>query len=418
MSVQVVITGLGVVSPIGMGVDAMWDSLMAGRSGVRPISLFDASSLPVRFGGEISDFDGKLYVRPRKSLKIMSRDIQLAFAAADQAWNQSQLTPTAVEPERIGVVFGSDLIQPDPTETLAAYRECLDDGEFDFRLWGDAAQREIAPLWMLKHLPNMPACHIGIAFDARGPNNTITLGEVSASSAMAEAMHVLRRGHADVMLAGGTGTRVKPTCLVRHAAVDSSERNDAPERASRPFDIDRDGEVHGEGAAAVVLETAAGAARRGAPVLANMLGAGSAFGRGSERGTTVDAVTASIRRAIEDAGIGPSDVGFVVASGRSTQRDDAIEAAGIRAALGDVAVTAPSSYYGNVGSAVGALGLTVAVAALQHGIVPPTLNCECRDEACPIRLVTTAGGERLEKPCAVVVSQSPMGQTTALVVGK
>lgn len=416
MSADVVITGLGIISPIGIGAAAMWDSFVAGRSGVKPLSLFDASSLPIRFGGEVSDFDGKIYVRPRKSLKVMSRDIQLAFAASDQAWTDAGLAPDSFDPERFGVVFGSDLIQPDPEETADAYRGCMDDGEFDFRRWGDAAVREIAPLWMLKHLPNMPACHVGIAFDARGPNNTITLGEVSASAALAEAMHVLRRGRADLMLSGGTGTRVKPTTMVRNAAGESSQRNDAPERASRPFDAERDGEVHGEAAATFVLETSAHAARRGAKVLAKFAGAGSAFGRAAEGGTTSDAVAASIRRALEDAEIAAEDVGLVVAAGRSTQRDDAAEATGIHAALGDVPVTAPSSFYGNVGSASGALGLATAVGALRHGTIPPTLNYETPDAACPVRVVATRGGAPLEKPCVVVVSQSPMGQATALVI--
>ena len=416
MSSEVVITGLGIVSPIGIGQEAMWSSLSAGLSGVRTLTSFDASQLPIRFGGEVVDFDGKLYVKPRKSLKVMSRDIQLAFAAADQAWTESGLTTGAFDPERFGVVFGSDLIQPDPEETIGAYRGCVDDdAEFDFRRWGDAAVREIAPLWMLKHLPNMPACHVGIAFDARGPNNTITLGEVSSTAALAEAIHIVRRGRADVMLGGGTGSRVKPTTMVRNAAGQSSQRNDEPHRAARPFDADRDGEVYGEGAAAFVLENAASAQRRGAVVLAKLIGTGSGFGRAVDGGAATETIAAAVRRALDDAGITAADVGFVVAAGRSTRRDDEAESAAIRTVLGDVPVTAPSSFYGNLGSAAGAVALAVAVAGLRRRVVPPTLNYETPDPRCPIHVVGAAG-EPLARPIALVLSHTPMGQAAAVAV--
>lgn len=417
MSVDVVITGVGVVSPIGIGLEPVWDSLVAGRSGVRPLTNFDASKLPICFGGEVADFDAKLYVKPRKSLKVMSREIQLAFAAADQAWIESGLASASFDPDRLGVVFGSDLIHPDPQEMYNAYRQCLDEAsEFDSARWGDAALSEIYPLWMLKHLPNMPACHIGIAIDARGPNNTITLGEVSSAAAVTEAVHTIRRNRADVMLAGGTGSRITPTALLRSTMGHASRDNDEPQKASRPFDAARGGEVNGEGAAAFVLESAESARRRGVKSLAKCLGAGSGFGRDTAGGAAAEAIAAAIRRVLEDAGIAAGDVGFVVAAGRSTKTDDAAEAAAIRSVLGDVAVTAPSSYYGNLGSAAGAVALAVAVAGLKHGSVPPTLNYETPDPQCPVHVVNQAGTPTT-RPIALVLSHTPMGQAAALAVG-
>lgn len=416
MSVEVVITGLGVVAPIGIGIEAVWDSLVARRSGVRTLTAFDVSKLPIRFGGEVADFDAKLYVKPRKSLKVMSRDIQLAFAAADQSWTAAGLAAGSFDPDRLGVVFGSDLIHPDPEEMYAAYRQCLDaTREFDGKRWGDAALREIYPLWMLKHLPNMPACHIGISIDARGPNNTITLGEVSSAAAFAEALQTIRRGRADVMLAGGTGSRITPTAMLRSTTRPSSRDNDEPHRASRPFDAHRSGEVNGEGAAAFVLESVESARRRGAKPLAQCLGVGSSFGRAADGGATCDTISAAITRTLADAGISAADVGLVVAAGRSTELGDIAEAMAIRNVLGDVAVTAPSSFYGNLGSAAGAVALAVAVAGLQHRTVPPTLNYETPDPQCPIHVVNSTG-EPLTRPIALVLSHTPMGQAAALAV--
>lgn len=411
---QVVVTGLGVVSPIGVGLSAFWSSLVEGRSGIRPLQLFDASSLPIRIGGEVLDFDAKNRVRPRKSIKVMSRDIQFAFAAADEACTHAALVG-ATDPERFGVVFGSDLIQPDPIEAIGGYKASMVDGEFDFERWGQGAMPEIYPLWMLKHLPNMPACHIGIAFDARGPNNTITLGEVSSLSAIGEATRVIGRGQADAMITGGTGVRVQPTWMVRNSAAEASRRNDDPAGAARPFDAQRDGDVFGEGSASMILEGRKSAQRRGAAILARVAGFGSAFGRDPAGGTTSQAVRQSIERALNDAELSAADVGFVVAQGRGTKRDDVLEAQGIRAALGDVPVTATKTYYGNVGSGGGALDAVAAIEALLHGVIPPTLNYAHADADCPISVVHGAP-QPVSKPVAMVLSQTPMGQAVALVI--
>ena len=264
---EVVITGIGVVSPIGIGVDAFHAALLEGRSGVRPITLFDASEFPVRIGAEVVDFDPKEYVRPRKSLKVMSRDIQFGFAAADMALTSAGVQAGKLDPDRFGVVFGAEMIYCDLSELESMYRRCMIEGKLNFDLWGEVMASEMYPLWLLRNLPNMVACHIAIVHDARGPNNTIGQSDVSSLSAFFEAVRVIERDAADVMIAGAVGARVNPTSMSYRGDNDLSHRNDDPAHASRPFDAQRDGLVHGEGAAAFILESRQHAQRRGAPIL-------------------------------------------------------------------------------------------------------------------------------------------------------
>jgi 3-oxoacyl-[acyl-carrier-protein] synthase II len=422
---DIVITGAGVVSPIGIGKDPFWAAMCQGQSGIRRLDLFDDPSLPAPIGGTVADFDPKQYVRPRKSLKVMSRDIQLAFAAADLACVDAGIPEHAVDPERFGVVFGASLIPGELNEIASTYQNCAVDGKFDFSRWGPTAMAELFPLWMLKYLPNMPACHIGIAQDARGPNNSITMGDVSSLSALAEAVRILERGQADALIVGGVGMRLHPVCWARHDVKDISHRADNPSAASRPFDADRDGMVNGEGAAAFLLETRSHAEARGVPILARILGYASAF-EGS--GATPDKPSASanigcgnaIRRAIgaalRDAGVTPAELGFVVAHGKSTIDDDRVEAQAIRSVLGDVPVTASKGNFGYLAAASGALETAVGILSIQHGQIPPTLNYEHPDPECPINVVH-GRPMPLRCPTALVLTHSPFGQAVAVVLG-
>ncbi|MFM7521053.1 MAG: beta-ketoacyl-[acyl-carrier-protein] synthase family protein, partial [Planctomycetota bacterium] len=265
---EVVVTGIGVVSPLGIGTDTLWRRLVAGESGIKPLDRFDASALSVRFGGQITDFDPKEHVRPRKSLKVMSREIQLGFAAAELAMADAGLVGAARDPDRFGVVFGGDMIYADLEDLAGAYRRSLRGRQFDFSLWSEAVHEELHPLWLLKHLPNMTASHIAIAHDARGPNNSIVLGDVSGLLAVGEAASVIQRGWADVMLAGGTGCRLHPTALVARGDALLSHRAGDGRGACRPFDRDRDGLVNGEGAGVLVIESRAHAVSRGARIRA------------------------------------------------------------------------------------------------------------------------------------------------------
>jgi len=415
---EVVVTGVGVLSPIGIGNEAFWQSLIEGRSGVRSLGWFAGGELPSPLGAEVPDFDPARYVRPRKALKVMSRDIQLAVAAADLAASDAALVEGAVDPERLGVVFGADMIAADLGELAPAYRACMADGRFDFRSWGDRALAEMYPLWMLKYLPNMPACHVGILHDARGPNNTLTLAEVSSLAALAEAAQLIRRGQADVVLAGGASSRIHPAVFLRNASRQVSRRFADPAAACRPFDADRDGMVFGEGAAALVLEAREHAQRRGAEgrVVARIRGCAVAF-EPPRPGQPLrgDSIRRAIRGALAAAAWEPSQIGHVNAHGLSTTLDDRLEAQAIRDTLGSVPVTAPKSYFGNLGAATGAVELAASVLALRHRFVFPTLNYRRPDPQCPIDVVH-GQGVPLERPTALALNHAASGQAVAMAL--
>jgi len=412
---DIVITGLGVVSPIGIGRQAFWEAVAAGRSGIRPLTSFDASGLAVRFGGQIIDFDPKLAVRPRKSLKVMSRDIQLGFSAADLSIADAKLAAGSVAPERFGLVFGSDMIYADIEDLEGTYRRSVIDGRFDYSRWAEAIQQEVHPLWLLKHLPNMTASHVAIAHDARGPNNSIVLGDVSGLLAIAEAASVIRRGWADVMLAGGTGCRLHPTAMVARGAAQLSHRGDDFESASRPFDRDRDGLVNSEGAGSIVLESRRHAEARGAEILGRIVATASRCEpRARHHGVTGSSVRQAIRAAREAAGLAVADVGHVNAHGLSTVEMDRAEAQAIAAELGDVPVTAPKSLFGHLGAGGGVVELMASVLGISAGVVPPTRNYTTPDPDCPVRVVREPLAGR--PATAIAVNVCTTGQAVAVVI--
>ena len=413
---EVVITGVGVISPIGIDTGQFWDSLAHGRSGVGPLEELVGSGLPCPIGGRVPEFQPKKYVKPRKNIKVMSRDIQMGFVAADMAWTAAGVKPEAIDPERLGVVFGADLIAVELDGLLDVYRKCIDGGKFDFASWGGAAMAEMFPLWMLKYLPNMPACHVGIGRDARGPNDSLTLREVSSLAAITEAVRVIQRGQADAMIAGGTSSRIHPSVLARDDLDNMTSRIDDPAAACRPFDAGRDGMVHGEGAAAFVLETRQQAQARGAKILARIAGFANTFEpRQNDRPATGDGIRRAILASLQDARMEPAEIGHVNAEGRSMRLDDRIEAEAIRHTLGDVPVTAPKSFFGNLSGGTGAVEMAASILGLERGLVPPTLNYEQPDPQCPVNVVH---GQPLPdtQPTALILNHCRAGRSVALVV--
>lgn len=414
---EIVITGMGVISPIGVGSEAFWDSLVSSRGGIGLLGWKSNSPVLAPMGGAVRDFDPARYVRPRKNLKVMSREIQFGVAAAQIACQQADIAHSAVDPDRFGVVFGADMMVTELDELIPAYRACMTDGQFEPHRWGDKALPEMFPLWMLKYLPNMPACHIGIAQDARGPNNSHTLAEASSLTALAEAVRVIQRGWADVMIAGGTSTRIHPLTMARYCAWEMSRRASEAAAACRPFDRDRDGMVLGEGAGAFVLESRRHALARGARILARVLACANAYEPSlAGRRWTGESIRRAIRVALGSAGLSPADIGHVNAHGLSTTEDDRIEASAIRDLLGEVPVTAPKSFFGNLGAGTGAVEMAVSVLALRHKLVPPTVNFEHPDPACPIHVVH---GRPLPeaKPVALVLNHTHTGQAVAVLLG-
>jgi 3-oxoacyl-[acyl-carrier-protein] synthase II len=414
---DIVITGVGAVCPIGIGKQAVWQSLVERRSGVQPLYLFNGAALPAPFGGVVAGFDPLRFIRPRKSIKVMSRDIQLAFAAAEMACDDAETRTRPIDPDRLGIVFGADMIACELGELTAAFRGCMTNGHFDFGRWGKTAMDEVCPLWLLKYLPNMPACHVGMSQDARGPTNSLTMGEVSSLAALAEGIRVIERGHADAMIVGGSGSRLHAEAFIRGLHHEMSRRSDDPAAASRPFDAMRDGAVNGEGAAAFVVESRRHAEGRGAKVLARVLGYAEAF-EPNRNGTPRkgSGIRNAISRALCDARVEPRQIGHVNAHGESTRLDDEIEARAIRETLGDVPVTAPKSFFGNLGAGTGAVEMTVSLLALQRRLIPPTLNYHKPDPKCPVSVVNSSGSP-LERPTALVLNHTPLGHAVAVVLG-
>lgn len=415
---EVVLTGMGVVSPIGVDAETYWDSLLSGKSGVTRIDLFSGDHLPVPIGAIVSDFDPKNMVKPRKSLKVMSRDIQLAYVASDLAYQNAGLEVGRVDPDRSGVIFGSDMIAADLDELRPAFATIMEEGRVHFERWGGEAMAQMYPLWLLKYLPNMPACHVGIAKDARGPSNSVTQGEASSLLAISEAYHIIRRGRADIMIAGGTASRVHPTMWAYGRSYALSRRTDVPSEASRPFDADRDGMVHGEGSAAFILEARDVAEARGAKILARVLGVAN-FCDATRPGTSPNgnAIRNVLKSLLEQGNISADQVGHVNAEGLSTVEDDRIEASAIADVLGQVPVTAPKSFFGNLGGGTGAVELVASVLGLEKGLVPPTLNYTTPDPACPIRVVH---GEPLAQtsPYAIAINHLRSSRSVGILLAR
>lgn len=418
---DVVVTGLGVVSPLGVGCESFWANLQSGASGVSVLPEFVDSGLPFRFGGLVSGFDGKDFVQPRKTLKVMSREIQIGYSSAILAMRNAGLEKGSVEPERLGVVMGSELLYGELEELREAFIAASPNHEFQWPLWADSAMKNLFPLWMLKYLPNMAACHIGIAHDARGPNNSIVQGDVSSLLAIAESASVIRRGHADVVITGGSGSYVAYAAIAfrgwQHLTAWTGDGQVVP----RVFDKRHDGFVLGEGAGSLVLESREHAEKRGAKILAEVAGTSSRFQKPLAAGDRAavqptHGIVASIEAAMKAANLTPDQLGHVAAGSSGIPEADRAEAQAIAKTLGDVPVTAYKSRFGHLGAGSSAVEAVAAVLAMQHGMVPVTRNCETLDPACPIRVVTEkTGGPVTGRPAsALVLSQAPMGQCAAI----
>ena len=410
-----VITGIGVLSPIGMGREAFWAALCRGQSGVGLIESFDASGLPVSIAAEVRDFEPKRHVVNRKQLKVMCRDAQFGVAAAALACRDADIRTGRIDPERFGVVLGADRICTSLDDSEPTYRACTVDGRFDFSRWGSVGMAASFPLNFLKVLPNMIASHVSIAVDARGPNNTIHQSEASGLLAVAEAASAIRRGAADVMLAGGASSQLNPFDCIRHCVMGNiSHRQDDPAAAMRPFDADRDGQVWGEGAAAFILESRAHAEARGATILARLRGAASACDPPAGRASGLG-LRRAMRIALAEAKVDARQLGHVNANGLSTREDDWIESQAICDVAPDVPVTAPKSYFGNLGAATGVMEMAVSVLALGTGLVPPTLNYRRPDPQCPVQVIH---GEPLasSNAAALLVNRTGIGQAVAVVL--
>jgi len=430
---RVAITGLGVVGPLGNSPAEMWEALSAGRSGVEKLSLLPPLENHVHFGGEAREFTGSIddfgvlakdqKKAIRKSLKVMCRETIMAVAAAHQAVADARLAEQPVDPERSGIVFGSDYMLSPPSDFTDGMIKCgALEGKVDYSKWGQAGLAEMNPLWMLKYLPNMPASHIAILNDLRGPNNSLTLREIASVMAVREAAQTIGRGHADLMLAGATGTRIHSFKTIH--AIQSEQLADPegePATASRPFDLNRTGMVVGEGSAVIVLEELESARRRGATIYGLIAGAGSSVVTNSKlEGHRDKALANAARSALDEANVAPDQLGHINAHGLATSDCDRDEARAINNVLGSAAqkvpVVAAKSYFGNLGAGSGMLELVASIMAMNQGRLFRTLNFETSDPQASLAI--TADDQQLAGDSFLKLSVTPQAQATAVIVSQ
>lgn len=421
-----VVTGLGVVSPIGIGKDAFIENLRAGRPGISPVTLFRGIAVPGGMGGEVKDFTDesakKIWLKEqRKWIKVMCREIAMGAAAATLALTDSALNLETIDHQRLGVEFGANLMFFMPDAMAYPCRACeTAEGEFQYPEWGTTGLEKMEPLWLLKYLPNMPACHIAIYADARGPSNSLTMDEVSGNAAICEALSVLRRGAADAMIVGTTGTRIHPTKAIHATQWDQVGYDAAhPDLSCKPFDVHRSGQVVGEGAASLILETPEYAAARGAHVYGRIIaGATSCVTDRAGNPLHQSALVNAIKIALRQAGMRPEEIGHINAHGLGARKEDQAEADAIREVFGASApripVTAYKGYYGNAGASSGSLDLVATLVSLQDGVLYPALGCQTPDPSCGLNVVCHEP-QRISNKTFMKLSYTRRGQASVII---
>ena len=383
MKRRVVVTGLGVVSPLGLSTETTWQRLLKGESGIGPIRGFDASSFSVRIAGEVKDFDPLAFM-DKKDARKMDRFIQMAMAAAAEAMDQSGLSVTPENAERVGVVVGSGI------GGLATIEE-------QHKVLLERGPGRISPFFIPGIIINLLSGQISIRYGAKGPNLSTVTACATSAHAIGEAMRYIQRGDADAVIAGGAEAAVTPLALGGFAAMRAlSTRNDEPTKASRPYDAQRDGFVMGEGAGILILESLESARARGAKILCELTGYGvngDAFhiSAPSEDGDGPSRVMAN---AIRDAGLTPDSVDYVNAHGTATPVGDKVETIAIKRVFGErapkVAVSSTKSMTGHLLGAAGGLEAIITILALRDQVAPPTINLEYPDPDCDLDYVPNA----------------------------
>ena len=381
---RVVVTGLGVISPVGDDIETFWEALCSGKSGVRQITRFDASAFPVTIAAECGDCEPA--GMGAKEIRRRDRYTLYALCAADQAWAQSGLSIDNEDPQRCGVVLGSGI---GGLETI----------EEQHLIYLEKGPERISPMMLPKILSNMAAGEVGIRLGLRGPNKAVVTACASGTQSITDAASTIRSGHADVMLAGGSEAGVVPFGVAGFAAIKAlSRRNDDPEHASRPFDADRDGFVIGEGAGIVVLESEEHAKARGAEILCELAGYGETCDAYHVVAPRPDGSGAAgaMKFALDDAEMNPEEVSYFNAHGTSTKYNDIAESMALTTIFGTDSMPPVSSSKSMIGHLLGAAGAVEAVAcalSIRDNIIHPSVNFEKVDPECPVNIVANEARE-------------------------
>ncbi|HEX2971983.1 MAG TPA: beta-ketoacyl synthase N-terminal-like domain-containing protein [Tepidisphaeraceae bacterium] len=425
---RVVVTGIGIVSPIGVGTKAFWENLLAGQVGIRRIAQFDPSGFPCQLAGEvpgykIGDYVPKSY---RKAAKVMARDIELAVIAADDAFKDSGLRSKAytdsptIDSKRFGCNIGAALISAEINELSVAMHAAREGNKLDLKKWGVEGMNQLTPLWLLKYLPNMLACHVTIIHQLKGPSNTITCQDASSHLAIGEALRTIQRGNADLAICGGAESRINPMGLIRQCLLKrvTEQCNDAPERACRPFDADATGMVLSEGSGLLILEEYEHAKARGARMYAEVAGFGASQDtyKVTEPDPSGHSYGKALSKAMADAGVSAQDVGCFIPHGLGIPRFDQAELAGLQAALGSALESVPlaplKAQIGNLAAASG-VDAAAAVLALHNGTVPAALNTRKRIDGAKLNVAHEPRNAKVDVAISSVSSLG--GQNAALV---
>ncbi len=384
MDRRVVVTGMGMVTPLGHDMESTWKALQEGRSGVDRITLFDAHTFPTRIAAEVKGFQLSDYLEDTARWDEHSRNTVFALAAAKMAVDDSGLPEAKdIDRSRFGVYLGSGEGQHDFHRFVHLISQSSHEGKVDTARYTALGVKELHPIREAEQEPGTPAAHLASAFGAQGANANCLTACAASSQAIGEATELIRRGDADIMLSGGTHSMIHPFGVTGFNLLTAlSTRNEEPTRASRPFDRDRDGFILGEGAGMLILEEFEHARRRGARIYGEVSGYGStadAF-RLTDTHDEGRGAIAAIREALQDAKINPEDIDYINAHGTSTQVNDSIETLAIKRSLGDVAykipVSSTKSMMGHLIAAAGSVEAIVCLLAIRDGVVPPTINLE------------------------------------------
>ena len=437
MSRRVVITGLGPITAFGVGIQPLWTAMLEGRSAVRRIRRFNPCGFPCKVAAEMSDdaFDVRQVVPKnyRKATKVMCRDVELAMAAAAEGVRDAGLTTKAmnseaeptIPPHRMGCQIGAGLIAADANELGAALVTSRgENGAFDIAHWGHSGMQNLTPLWLLKYLPNMLACHVTIVHDCQGPSNTITCCEASSALSLGESMRVIQRDSADACLTGGVEFKINLMAMIRqHFAnrLATTSDDEDPAAVVRPFDPGARGTVLGEGGGILIAEALDSATRRSARIYAEVAGFGATQSHCPDPAGLVSepdgqGIADAIETALEQAGLGADDVDAIAPLGSSTLQQDQAEAAAIKRVFGRRAAKVPLittvPNVGNCNAGNGAIPLSIAAMCINKQKLPARLNTTGADgldaNACPSR--------DAELTSVLVFSTSQGGQNAAVVL--
>jgi len=396
MKRRVVITGIGSVTPLGLSLEETWRGLLAGRSGIGPIRLFDASTFPTTFAAQVPDFDLAPYVKDAAAYAKAGRNVRFAMAAARQAFDDARLDPSDGDPARFGIYVGSGEGILDFDNLVASIAHGIQaDGRVAIAPFAEFGLKSYDGLRELEQEPNMPANHLAAEYGLAGPTYSCLTACAASTQALGEAMDLVRHGRADRMLAGGTHSMIHPLGVTGFNLLTaiSTGPKDEPWRASRPFDSDRGGFVLGEGSTMMILEDLDSARARGARILAELTG----FGTSADAYRMTDihpegrGPAAAMRMALDDAGVRPDEIDYISAHGTGTEENDKVETLAVKLVFGEAAPRVPmssvKSMLGHLIAAAGATELATCVLAIRDQILPPTINLDAPDPVCDLDYV-------------------------------